>query len=150
MRMLAALMLLIGPALAAPKHPLCVADAKIALEILCNYMEDEDDRDLSLLVAQEAWLSFFVLTGKAIGTTEQNLFGRQPPPLKDEKTIRDYLFRPAFMRSGVSFKMIEAVRRITTLRVEGRTRVRNIERLRRVATTCRRQIDELLAAERKR
>lgn len=33
MRTLAALMLLIGAALAAPRHPNCVADAKIALEI---------------------------------------------------------------------------------------------------------------------
>ena len=128
---------------------------KIALEILCNYMEDKDAKDRDLLVPQEGWLSFFVLTGKAIGTTEQHLFGRQPRPLKDEKTIRDYLFRPAFMRNGVTHEMVWAVHRITTLRVDkdakpGPRRIRNAERLRQTAAACRRKIDELLAGEGKR
>ncbi len=128
---------------------------KIALEILCNYMEDKDAQDRDLLVAQEAWLSFFVLTGKAIGTTEQDLFGRQPPPLKDENTIRDYLFRPSFRRKGVNREMVWAVQRITTLRVDKDAkprprRIRNAERLKQTAAKCRARIDELLAAERKR
>ena len=134
---------------------------KIALEILCRYMEDDDKDDLDILVPQEGILSFWALTGMARGVAEQRLFQRLPKPIMGDKAVRDYLWRPAYFRPGVSKQMVEAVQRLTTKNLDevnnsgkrGMARPKKIRRykdLKAVARTSRERIDQLLAGIRER
>lgn len=134
---------------------------KIALEILVGYMVDDDPKDLDLLVAQEGFLSFWALTGMAYGVAEQRLFQRLPKKIPDEQAIRDYLWSAAHMRPGVSFPMVQAVRRLTTANLDEvnkslqkgtarKKKIRRTEDLKRVAQTCRGNINQLLASIEKR
>jgi len=83
------------------------ARSPLALEILCRYMEEADPMDTRFMVPQEAWLSFWVLTGRAHGADDPGLFAQPPAPLLG-KARRALLFRPSQLRNGVTYKMVQA------------------------------------------
>ena len=126
---------------------------QLALEIFCQLMEDRDEKDLGLMVPQEAWLSFWAMTGQAHGIDARSLFsGAQPKPLRDEADIRAYISKPAQLRLGVSFPMVQAVQRlvcknITEVLAANRqrkplARIRDTEAIRKVAEISRSNIGQ--------
>ena len=126
---------------------------RLALEIFCQLMEDRDEKDLALMVPQEAWLSFWAMTGQAHGIDARNLFqGTQRKPLTDESDIRANISRPAQLRPGVSYPMVEAVQRLVCKNIAEVTvatrqrkhlaRIRDTEALKKVADISRSSIGE--------
>lgn len=144
---------------------------KLALEIMCTYMVDEDDNDKDLLVSQEGFLTFWALTGLAAGIAEQvahtdlevvvRLFQRTPKAIPSEEGIRKYLWSASFLRLGVSQKMVEAVQQLTTSNL-AKVKSSVLKGIRRpakqfrrakmqsVAQISRSKIDQLLESTRKR
>ncbi|NJN14651.1 MAG: hypothetical protein HC813_03280 [Planctomycetes bacterium] len=86
---------------------------RIAVEILCSYLVDEDPRDTQFLLRQEAWLSLWQLTGEAHGVPVPARFAAPPAALSGEEDVRPYLFRASYMRVGVSAEQVEAVKSFT-------------------------------------
>jgi hypothetical protein len=64
----------------------------ITLDIMCDYLVDEDPKDRDHLVRREAYLTLWVLTGTAYGVPQQELFRFQPRPVVDVERVRDALF----------------------------------------------------------
>lgn len=87
---------------------------RIALGILAEYLVDEDPSDTTGLVRQEAWLTFWTLTGFRDGVAKPELFREPPRELPDEATKRDYLFSTHHGRAGVSVEQVGAAREYTS------------------------------------
>jgi hypothetical protein len=128
-----------------------------ALEILCSLMEDEDPADKQFLVPQEAWLSFWVLTGRTHGIESGSEFAAaRAGVLGDDPVDRERIWDVAFLRRGVSHRLVHEVQRVTcsnhdavtaaAARRESVDRVRNTEALREAAARSRRDI-EVIEAE---
>lgn len=129
---------------------------RLALEILCQLMEDRDKDDLALMVPQEAWLSYWALTGDVFGVAEKTIFKNRPRQLTDEARIREYLWKPAQLRIGVNATMVQAVQRmvcanyeeVTKSSLRGQKRpakIRRTEDLKNIADSCRNNIAAALA-----
>lgn len=84
---------------------------KLSFDILCEYLVDEDKRDTTRLIRQEAWLSLWTLTGLVHGVQEANLFLRAPA-ISDPPN-RERLWYIAQTRFAVSEAMVKAVKSIT-------------------------------------
>lgn len=82
---------------------------RIALEILCEYLVDDDPMDQQFLVRQEGWLSLFHLTGVSYGVREKNIFMRPPRHFENKEQARDYLWRASFMRPGFTRSHTQAL-----------------------------------------
>ncbi len=85
---------------------------RIALEILCSFLVDEDPSDTQRLTRQEGWLSLWQLTGTAYGVADVKLFQHPPAPMSEELLVRRYLFSVQTLRPGVNARQIEAVKAI--------------------------------------
>jgi len=70
----------------------------ITLDIMCDYLVDEDPKDKEHIVRQEGWLTLWTLTGTRFQDIPQpELFQSPPPPFPDPLAARQYLlsrFRP--------------------------------------------------------
>ncbi len=65
----------------------------MTLDIMCDYLVDEDKDDRQHLVAQEAWLTLWTLTGTKFEDTPQpELWERPPPAFPDARDAREFLF----------------------------------------------------------
>jgi len=84
-----------------------------ALEILCTLMTEDDYNDSRFLVPQEAWLSFWTLTGRHHGITDSRGFAKTPGTYSDEKLVRTNLWNISFTRIGVDVKMVTKVQQLT-------------------------------------
>jgi hypothetical protein len=84
----------------------------IALDILCDYLVDEDPQDRDHAVRQDAWLSLWVFSGIAYGIEEQDLFRFPPRPFVDLEQAREFLFRHAQMRPGITVQQASAVKKM--------------------------------------
>jgi len=72
---------------------LCALNARegITLDIMCNYLVDEDENDKDHLVRQEAWLTLWTLTGVRLPDIPQpELFQTPPPPFPDPLAAREF------------------------------------------------------------
>ncbi len=75
----------------------------ITFDILCDYLVDEDKDDRQHLVRQEAWLTLWTLTGTRFeDVPEPELWQIPPPPFRDPQAAREFLFRRAHLRPGIS------------------------------------------------
>jgi len=125
-----------------------------ALEILCSLMLDSDPADEMLGVPQEAWLSFWWLTGRSYGVEDELAFSREGLS-DDERVDQSNVLPGVFPRRGVSLRMLEAVRHLTCRNwpevVAARQRgehirwVRNTDGLRAAASKSRQDIDAICA-----
>jgi len=86
---------------------------RLALEILCSFLVNEDSRDTQLLTRQEGWLSLWQLTGTAYGVSDPKAFPLPAAPIRDEQFARRYLFNASASRIGVTSQQIDAVKSIT-------------------------------------
>ncbi len=86
---------------------------RLALEILCSFLVNEDSRDSQLLTRQEGWLSLWQLTGTAYGVSDPKAFGNPSAPIRDEQFARRYLFNGSASRLGVTMAQIDAVKAVT-------------------------------------
>lgn len=79
------------------------AKEPITLDIMCDYLVDEDKDDKQHLVRQEGWLTLWTLTGtKFEDVPEPELWNNPPPPFPDPQDARDYFFRRGRLRPGIS------------------------------------------------
>ena len=125
---------------------------RAALEILCKLMTDDDAADTTLLVPQEAWLSFWVLTGRTHGIGGQFV---RPESLAGERDQRERLWRAAMLRRGVDIGMVRTVEGFTcsnyadVVAAQGRreriARIRNTAGLQAAADRSRRDFDAIEA-----
>jgi phage shock protein PspC (stress-responsive transcriptional regulator) len=83
-----------------------------ALQILNEYLVDQDAADRQHQVRQEGYLSLFVLTGASYGVDQKDLFQRRVRPISDPERTRAYMWRSSFLRPGVTKAQVEAVKRI--------------------------------------
>ncbi|MFQ5843427.1 MAG: hypothetical protein ACE5JG_00390 [Planctomycetota bacterium] len=125
-----------------------------ALEILCSLMTDEDAADKRLQVPQEAWLSFWTLTGRTHGVDGMRVFAWRPEPLANEKEMREHLWDSETLRKGVDALMVATVQRFISRNYDefaagphrGRIPlIRNAGALRAASDTSRRDIDAIEA-----
>ncbi len=73
------------------------------LDIMGDYLVDEDPKDKEHLVRQEAWLTLWTLTGtKLPDLPEPELFTTPPDPFPDPLETRKHLFRRAHFRPGIT------------------------------------------------
>jgi hypothetical protein len=107
---------------------------KFALDILCEYLVDDDPADKLFKVRQEAWLSLWTLTGKAYGVTGD--FDRAPKRHRDKESTRHYLWRTETTRPGVWRTHIAALKRVTP----------DLEKMRAICDSYRKLKDALLLA----
>jgi hypothetical protein len=85
----------------------------ITLDIMGDYLVDEDPKDKEHLVRQEAWLTLWTLTGlKPRDLPEPELFVTPPQPFPDPLEAREYFFRRAHYRPGITMKQSAMVARI--------------------------------------
>jgi HEAT repeat protein len=84
---------------------------RFALDILIEYLGDEDRMDTQNLVQQEAWLTLWVLTGLKHGlkTEDEGLFSNRPRPFREEKAMREHFRSASWTRVGVTQEMVRAV-----------------------------------------
>ena len=126
-----------------------------ALEILCKLMTDADPADKGLVVPLEAWLGFWILTGRTHGVADPKVFETRPRAPPDGKQLRSYIFAFSWSRPGVESKMVKAVERHLYLNSKEfeaarakRKRVRpmrDTRALRDAADASRAEIDDILA-----
>lgn len=75
----------------------------ITLDIMCDYLVDEDKDDKEHLVRQEAWLTLWTLTGtKFEDVPEPELWEIPPQPFPDARSAREFFFRRAHHRPGIT------------------------------------------------
>jgi len=90
---------------------------RVALDILCEYLVDDDPADTMFKVRQEAWLSLWTLAGdtygRFYGLAQPEIFQRAPKPLRDREMARHYLWRTEMTRPGVSRQQIAVLRQLT-------------------------------------
>jgi len=94
---------------------LCALNARepITLDIMDDYLVDEDKDDKQHLVRQEAWLTLWTMTGLVPPDLPQpELFQRPPMPFPDPLAAREFLFRRAFHRPGISQQQMAVVEKI--------------------------------------
>jgi len=84
----------------------------ITIDIMCDYLVDEDKDDRDHIVRQDAWLTLWVLSGTPYGIAEQDLFRYPPRPFVDPEQARDFLFRRSSLRPGITREMAEAVEKL--------------------------------------
>lgn len=82
------------------------------LQILNEYLVDEDPKDRQHQVRQEGYLSLYVLTGIAYGIEEKDLFQRRVRPIPDPQRAREYIWRSSFLRPGITQPQAAAVQEI--------------------------------------
>jgi hypothetical protein len=83
------------------------------LDIMCEYLVNEDEQDREHLVRQEAWLTLWTLTGtKLEDLPEPELFEVPPEPFPDPVDARGHLFRRAHHRPGITTRQSAMVARI--------------------------------------
>ncbi|HEX5136135.1 MAG TPA: hypothetical protein VFY93_04125 [Planctomycetota bacterium] len=78
------------------------------LDIMCKYLLDEDKDDKEHLVRQEAWLTLWILTETKLAAP----FDKPPKPFDDPLAARDFLFRRANHRPGVTLDQAALVARL--------------------------------------
>jgi hypothetical protein len=74
---------------------LCALNVRepIVIDIMADYLVDEDKDDKEHLVRQQAWLTLWTLTGERLDDVPRpELFDRPPPPFTDREAMRDALF----------------------------------------------------------
>jgi len=90
---------------------------RVAFDILCEYLVDDDPADTGFKVRQEAWLSLWTLTGETYGRfyglPQPELFLRAPKPMRDREMSRHYLWRAEATRPGVSKEQVAVIRKLT-------------------------------------
>ena len=90
---------------------------RVAFDILCEYLVDDDPDDTTFKVRQEAWLSLWTLAGdtygRFYGLAQPEIFQRAPKPLRDREMARHYLWRTETTRPGVSRAQITVLRQLT-------------------------------------
>ncbi|MCK6458968.1 MAG: hypothetical protein L6Q95_03645 [Planctomycetes bacterium] len=85
----------------------------ITLDIMGDYLVDEDPKDKEHLVRQEAWLTLWTLTGTRLpDLPEPELFMTPPQPFPDPLQAREYFFRRAHYRPGITMKQSAMVAKI--------------------------------------
>ncbi|MCK6458967.1 MAG: hypothetical protein L6Q95_03640, partial [Planctomycetes bacterium] len=82
----------------------------VTLDIMGDYLVDEDPKDKEHLVRQEAWLTLWTLTGTRLpDVPEPELFATPPRPLPDPLEAREHLFRRAHYRPGITSRQTAVV-----------------------------------------
>ncbi len=77
----------------------------ITLDIMCDYLVDEDKDDRQHIVREEGWLTLWVLTGtKFDDVPEPELWQTPPQPFPDPQAAREFFFRRGQLRPGVTAK----------------------------------------------
>ena len=114
-----------------------------ALEVLCDLIQDVDPRDKEAMVSQEAWLTFWILSGRHFGVEADKLLYR-PEPLS-EGVRRSCAELTSGFRPGVSGATVRAVQTILWTQNEKGERVQDVEGLRRIAKKSRKAIPSILA-----
>jgi hypothetical protein len=86
----------------------------ITLDIMGDYLVDEDKDDKEHLVRQEAWLTLWMLTGTRLpDLPEPELFKDPPPqPFPDPLAAREFFFRRAHHRAGITTKQSAMIAKI--------------------------------------
>ena len=113
---------------------------KVVLDIMCEYLVNQDDRDTQNMVRQEAWLTLWTLTGIAHGVPEPEKFGNPPKATADKAVLRDYLFRPAQIRPGVTPAQVRVLASFTG----------NLEEMQKIRQAYQDQIPTVLEAWKKK
>jgi hypothetical protein len=140
-----------------------IADEKnrrLALDVLCQLMEDNDDKDFSDNVVRQAWISYWQLTKSVIipdkYAASRALFMKVPPIFGEEDTLRTYLFSISHGNPQVSEAQVRALDFCTLSPEDGRMRKNDaaeykrrkdakLEIAREIATGMRNQIDGAIA-----
>jgi hypothetical protein len=90
---------------------------RVAFDILCEYLVDDDPADSAFKVRQEAWLSLWTLAGETYGRfyglPQPQLFLRAPKPIRDRQLAQHYLWRTETTRPGVNEKQLAVLRTLT-------------------------------------
>jgi len=90
---------------------------RVAYDILCEYLVNDDPADSAFKVRQEAWLSLWTLTGETYGRfyglPQSELFLRAPKPMRDKELARHYLWRTETTRPGVTQDQLAVLRKLT-------------------------------------
>jgi len=60
-----------------------------------------------------AWLSLWVLSGRAHGVDDKYAFATRPEPFANENETRKRIWRASFLRKGVDREMVDIVQRLT-------------------------------------
>lgn len=86
---------------------------RVALEAMCEYMVDDDPKDVLRVVRREAWFTYWSLTGAVFGVEEKRLFLSPPKRMQDEVSLRRWMWSSAPGRPGITEGMVSAVAKIT-------------------------------------
>ncbi len=89
---------------------------RVAFDILCEYLVDDDPADTTFRVREEAWLSLWTLAGNTYGRfyglPQLEIFQRAPKPLRDREMARHYLWRTQTTRPGVKDEHMTVLRKL--------------------------------------
>ena len=85
----------------------------VALQIMAEYLVDEDPKDTRYQVREAGWLALWQLTGVMYGVKERDLFERAPQAITDPQTLRDYLLRSSLVRRVATQKQMKALQAVT-------------------------------------
>jgi HEAT repeat protein len=112
---------------------------RIALDLLTDFLADEDSTDTQFLVRQEGWLSLWTLSRRVILPDKygdsKKLFSNPPGAFKDEARIRESLFKPSFTRAGVTKLMVDALKPVAS----------NLDDMKRIRQVFNQQKDDIVA-----
>ncbi|MHC4161372.1 MAG: HEAT repeat domain-containing protein [Planctomycetota bacterium] len=90
---------------------------RVAFDILCEYLVDDDPKDTAFKVRQEAWLSLWTLAGdtygRFYGLPQPEIFQRAPKAPRDREMARRYLWQTETTRPGVNMEQIAVLRQLT-------------------------------------
>ncbi|MHC4933100.1 MAG: HEAT repeat domain-containing protein [Planctomycetota bacterium] len=113
---------------------------RIALDLLTDFLVDEDRNDTQLLVRQEGWLSLWTLSRRVILPDKfqdsKKLFSNPPGAFKDEEKIRETLFKPSFTRPGVTNLMVDALKPVAS----------DLDEMKRIRQVFNQQKDDIVAS----
>ncbi|MGQ0615366.1 MAG: HEAT repeat domain-containing protein [Planctomycetaceae bacterium] len=79
---------------------------KVAFDILCEMLVDEEARDTKFTVRQEAWISLWMMTRRAFGAQDQQLFVKIPALPSEPR--RENMFAFSLGR-GIDDKQLAAI-----------------------------------------
>lgn len=89
---------------------------RVAFDILCEYLVDDDPADTMFRVRAEAWLSLWTLAGETYGRyyglPRPEIFQRAPKPLRDREMARHYLWRTETTRPGVKDQHVAVLKQL--------------------------------------